>query len=182
MPEPDPTFSRTVDSLRAQCRAMKLDDKGNKPQLIERIEREQREAAAWRDLLANPPVYPSGYRIIFDGDIEVPLVLDAHPASVSDRIMFVRCRYTLPASISGIGHDQPQETAAPDEEAVIWTARRNIGANYPAAEFLRPGQRSRAELAAELVALRAATERPDPETRAALRAGIRVGPTGDKGR
>ncbi len=163
-----PLSALSCDALRAKCLLLGLDVKGPKAQLVARIEAELAAIAAWDALCANPPTYPDGYRVIFDGDVEVALALDPHPLPGKDRIMFVRCRYTLPTEVTGERRPRHEVVTAATEDDVIWTARRNIGANYAISEFLRPGQRSRAELAADVGASRETTQGPDAGQRKAL--------------
>lgn len=136
-------LAMTVPELRAQCKARGLDHTGNRAELQARLIQELREIAAWEEKKANPTLYEQGHRIILDNGTEIPLRVMAYfPDHGRMRKEWVRVEYPNP----DFPDDPMDHTSATTAEKALTNARTNIGANFLIAEYLRPGQKSRAEL------------------------------------
>ena len=159
----------TVAEIRTICLANNLATTGSRAALIDRLRVEFQEAAAWEARKANLPPLPVGYRIIFDGGTEMPIALEHRPLDDS-RMMFYRAVYAVPAPVQTTVVYEDFATAS-SVDAALSNVRRNVGGNYPVAEFLAPGQKTRAELEAEVAKLRSEAAQ-DAETTRALFAAV----------
>lgn len=144
----------TVPLLRELCERLRLDKQGNRDALVARIEKRRSELLAWETEKANPPKCPEGYRFVFDNGAVMDLALAPHPIDDS-RLMFIQGFYAVPMPYSHYGFEVKEHSSGANVDSVVDNVRRNVGANYPVREFLRPGERSRTELEAENAALRA---------------------------
>jgi len=148
----------SVPQLRELCQSHKLKTHSNRPDLVQRLEAERKHAAAWEVAKANPPECPVGYRLILDEKVEVSIKFEPYPIEDS-RLMFLQAFYTIPLPYSHHSHPYQERSSGSTVESIVDNVRRNIGANYPVTEFLRPGQKSRAELEAEIATLSALVAR-----------------------
>lgn len=136
----------TVPQLREEMKRRGFKPSELKGPMVTKLTQDDAEEVEFNALCANPPPLQQGYRCILDSGEEIPFRLSYQAfEGRHHRMLNVRVAYTV--TWHGFPHEE--YATSNDLHAAMFNARRNIGGNVPLKEFLRPGEKSHAELLAE---------------------------------